>query len=152
MVDKFELDSNIDRDEVLKEFQALDTTAPGQEAGSLAERVRLAHAKPKTPAIMIVLWVAISLVVVSALGMLVMNYATHISPGSIKVPSVVGQPAAAAKKVITDAGLRCVEQTAPSDKTTGTVISTNPEAGAKKKAGSDVVIVIAGKAAAPKKK
>jgi hypothetical protein len=146
MVEKFEIDSSVSKEEVLKEFQALDVVSQHEGAvESMAERVARAKDKNKMPLVMVIMIALTSLIVVGILAVIVSKYANNIrNVAGIKVPAVVGKSATTARQMINDANLRPVEETIKSDKPKGIVVSTKPATGSELKPGSNVIIEVSG--------
>ncbi len=146
MVEKFEIDSSVSKEEVLKEFQALDVVSQHEGAvESMAERVARAKDKNKMPLVMVIMIALTSLVVVGILAVIISKYAGNITKvEGVKVPSVVGKTVSAARQMINDADLRPVENTIKSNQPKGIVVSTKPEANTEMKKGSTVTMDVSG--------
>jgi hypothetical protein len=146
MVEKFEIDSTVSKEEVLKEFQALDVVSQHEGAvESMAERVARAKDKNKMPLVMVIMIALTSLVVVGILAVVVSKYAGNVkNVQGVKVPAVVGKTSSAARQMINDADLRPVESIIQSTQPKGIVVSTKPAVNTELKKGSTVTIEVSG--------
>ncbi len=146
MAEKFEIDSSVSKDEVLKEFQALDVISQHEGAvESMADRVAKAKAANRMPLAMIIMISLTSLVVLGILGVIIGKYAGNVrTVAGVKVPAVVGKSSSAARQMINDANLRPVEEIVPSDKPKDTVVNTKPTPGTELKIGANVIMEVSG--------
>ncbi|MEI6521620.1 MAG: PASTA domain-containing protein [bacterium] len=146
MVEKFEIDSSVSKEEILKEFQALDVVSQHEGAvESMAERVARVKDSKKMPLVMVIMISLTSLVVLGILVVIISKYAGNVQKvEGVKVPAVVGKTSSAARQMINDADLRPVESIIPSTQPKGIVVSTKPTANTELKKGSTVTMEVSG--------